>query len=276
MNAASTPSAERAPPRGAAPAWLSALGKLRSEKLRSPRVLLASASPRRRELLDRLGVSFLCVPPDLDDAELTHRAPPLPWAVAMSWFKAARVAWMLAPQRRRERQSAAHASQTGVPQDSQAIILAADTVCDLDGHIIGKPRDRAECAKMLRAFAGRAHRVHTGFCLLDPQGPDRRPCRWIGSDSAIVQLGSLTEAEIRVYANSDAWIGKAGGYNFEERIRAGWPLRCDGDPTTVMGLPLRVLEPTLLAIAGGAPPVVRSAPAGERSSSRASIADGGP
>ena len=213
------------------------------------RLLLASASPRRREMLARFGAAVQCMPADLDDASLHPRgAAPLPWAASMAWFKAARVAWLL----RRDHGSAPDA----------APIVAADTVCDLDGAILGKPADAASCRAMLEGFTGRAHLVHTGVCLLavDARGHPRR--RLIATDSAVVHLGPLSAAAIDAYVASGAWAGKAGGYNFSERVEAGWPLRCEGDPTTVMGLPMRRLAGWLAALdALGGPGVTGRPPA---------------
>jgi predicted house-cleaning NTP pyrophosphatase (Maf/HAM1 superfamily) len=74
--------------------------------------------------------------------------------------------------------------------------------------------------------------------------------RTIVADSARVALGSLADAELESYASGGAWRGKAGGYNFADRVEAGWPLSCDGDPETVMGLPSRILLPLLRGEAG--------------------------
>jgi septum formation protein len=191
------------------------------------------------------------VPPDLDDGDLIGHVTPLRWAMAMAWFKAARIAWLRSRSQGSGVVQKDPARQHPGSGSSITVILAADTVCDLDGRIVGKPRHGRECGEILRAFAGRAHQVHTGFCLLVQDSPQGPPQRWIGADSAVVHLGPLAADEVTRYVNSGAWVGKAGGYSFEERLEAGWPLRCDGDPSTVMGLPLTLLGPTLVALAGG-------------------------
>lgn len=112
-------------------------------------------------------------------------------------------------------------------------ILAADTVCEIDGRVLGKPKDAVDAARMIRSLADREHRTITAICLLDPSGPRR--LLWV--ESARVRLGPLSGAEIDAYATSGGWRGKAGGYSFDERLAAGWPIRCEGDPEVVLGLP---------------------------------------
>lgn len=208
---------------------------------RPARLILGSASPRRSAMLRELGIDAAPCAPELDDGALRGDGrPPRQWAMAMAWFKAAQVARSLLRQR--------PASEGDAPP---LLLLAADTICDLDGRIVGKPRDEQECAAVLEAFARRSHLVHTGFCLLTLGGGSATGRRWIGADSAEVQLGDLNRAEIDRYVHTGMWKDKAGGYSFTERLEAGWPLRCIGDPATVMGLPLRRLGPRLRAMVAG-------------------------
>lgn len=116
-----------------------------------------------------------------------------------------------------------------------SIVLAGDTVCVLDGRIFGQPADDADARGMIRAFAGRDHDVLTGVCLLRGSERDRA----MFHDAARVRLGMLSDDVIAAYVASGDWRGKAGGYNLEERAAAGWPLTVDGDPDTVVGLPVR-------------------------------------
>lgn len=189
-----------------------------------PRLILASASPRRRELLLAEGFAPEILESDLDDGRLRPGAvDPIDFVAASAWFKARRVL-----DRHRPR---------------GAILLAADTVC-LDGQrILGKPADAPEAAAMLRRLRGAIHTTATGVCLIDPEGRRR-----LFTDAAQVSLGPIRDEEIEAYVATGAWRGKAGGYNLAERIAAGWPIRCDGDPTGVMGLPMRRVAPLLVAI----------------------------
>ena len=90
---------------------------------------------------------------------------------------------------------------------------------------------------MIVAMREATHRTMTGVCLMHVSG--RR--RFIAHDVALVTVGSLPDEVVEGYLASGDWRGKAGGYNLIERQRAGWPISCEGDPTTVMGLPMRML-----------------------------------
>ena len=149
---------------------------------------------------------------------LSPTATPALRVAALAWAKA------VAARDRLEREAGLEPGEA---------ILAADTLCELDGRVLGKPRDATEAAGMIRSLADRAHRTLTAICLLEPLR-DRRML-WV--EAARVELGSLEEAEVERYAASQAWRGKAGGYSLDERRAAGWPIRCEGDPEVVLGLP---------------------------------------
>jgi septum formation protein len=186
-------------------------------------IALASSSPRRTAILSSAGVSFEVVAPGIDDADLpTVGRDPARVTMALAWFKA--------------RQSAA-AVHARWGQSGPRFVVAADTLCEREGAPVGKPRDEDDARAMLREFRGRAHRVHTGLCILDRAGGGRR----ILGDSATVGLGHVADADLDDYVRSGEWAGKSGGYNYADRVRAGWPLSCDGDPETVMGLPSRLV-----------------------------------
>lgn len=129
--------------------------------------------------------------------------------------------------------------------------LGADTACVLRAGsaftTIGTPRDVGEAGAMLRAMlprAGEAPRVHdvlTGAALVRVR--DLR--RVVFVDVARVRMGGVDEAALEAYLASGQWAGKAGAYNLADRQAAGWPLSVEGDPATVMGLPMRRLVPLL-------------------------------
>ena len=135
------------------------------------------------------------------------------------------------------------ASQVTSELDDALALIAADTVCDVDGEILGKPGDRQDTERMLRLMFGRKHITRTGVCIWTGDG------RMLFEDSTIVSMGTPVDSELRDYLDSGAWKGKAGGYNLSERIDAGWPIEFEGDPTTVMGLPMRRLLPLLEELA---------------------------
>lgn len=191
---------------------------------------LASASPRRRRLLDEAGFAHIAEPPPLDDATLDPGdARPDHWVAALAYLKAR------ASERRLARQGR-----------GPFVVLGADTVVVKAGEIIGQPRDRADAERILRALSDGEHDVLTGVAILPPeQGDPLGPRRDIFVDSARVRVGSLTDDMISSYLNRGGWSGKAGAYNLAERLADGWPISYTGDPGAIMGLPMRRLAPRL-------------------------------
>jgi septum formation protein len=191
---------------------------------RTSTLVLASGSPRRLELLHAAGFAPEVEAADIDDSSLVlGDVGAAMTATSLAYFKARRVA----SQRRR---------RCAEP----AWILAADTVCERDGDILGKPVDERHAREMIGSLAARRHGVLTGWCLLSPEGSVR-----LGLARAEVDLGVLPTDDFERFLSEGRWQGKAGGYNFADRVEAGWPLSCDGDPETVMGLPSRILLPLL-------------------------------
>ena len=164
-------------------------------------------------------------PSDLDDADLTKGSvQPELWVMALAYFKARRVSDLLN-------------SEPGAQSVRTRIILGADTLCVCEGEIFGQPHDANEAMRMIRRMCNRVHRTMTGVCLLAfPTGR-----RFLTVDQARIRVGDVSERRIEEYITSCQWRGKAGGYNLSERIEAGWPISCEGDPATVMGLPMRKL-----------------------------------
>lgn len=189
-----------------------------------PRLLLASRSPRRRSLLEEAGVAFEVVSSGIDDADLAPgAAAPEHWVASLALLKA----------------EAARRALGG--QAGSAIILGADTVVNSRGEIVGQPRDRADAERILRRLSGNAHRVLSGAALVE--GATGRRLTLV--DAAQVRVGRIEEAALLAYLDSGEWSGKAGAYNLSERLAAGWPIAYDGDPSTIMGLPMRRLLPIL-------------------------------
>lgn len=172
-------------------------------------LVLASGSPRRRELLEGLGLEFTVRPSDIDET-------PLPGEAADSLV------------RRLAEEKAAHEVHRG------EAVLAADTVVVLDERILGKPEDRDDARRMLDALQGRQHVVHTGIALA--LGPDAAQ-RSSAVVTTEVQLAPMTDAEIDWYVRTGEPDDKAGSYAiqgqgglFVEGIR--------GNYSNVVGLPL--------------------------------------
>jgi len=174
----------------------------------APPLILASASPRRRELLAQVGIT----PDQIDPAEIDEAAGkdelPGPLARRLAEEKAASVA-------------ARHA---------QAFVLGADTVVGVGRRIVGKPADAAEARRFLELLSGRRHRVFGGICAIAPDG--RRTVRLINT---MVRFKRLTSAEIDAYLATGEWQGKAGAYAIQGHAAAFIPA-INGSYSNVVGL----------------------------------------
>jgi septum formation protein len=200
----------------------------RSLSERLPRLVLASQSPRRRQLLNESGLAHEAVHPGVDDGILaTGDVPAGQWVAALAYFKAAAGADAVDAEARAAREGG-------------LLVLGADTVCVHGSELLGQPRDAEDAAQMLRKMEDASHDVVTGVALLwVSTAGDRR--RELLVDRARVRVGPLGPARIDEYVATGEWSGKAGAYNLSERMAAGWPIEYDGDPTTIMGLPMRAL-----------------------------------
>lgn len=179
-----------------------------------PSLLLASTSPRRRELLTAAGIPFaLCEPgPEYErggDHDHGETGDPAALAVARAARKATG-ATVLAP---------------------DVLVLGVDTVVDLDGVELGKARDAVEARDLLLRLCGRAHRVHTAHCLV--RGRDGRAFAELAS--ATVHCGAPPLAELDAYVASGQWRGKAGAYGIQDDAQ-GFLRVTAGSFDTVMGL----------------------------------------
>jgi len=172
------------------------------------RLILGSASPRRRDLLARLGVTPDAVrPPEIDETPGKTELP-RPYCARMAREKA-----------------------QAVPASAEELVLCADTTVALGRRILGKPADIAEAEGFLGLLSGRRHRVITAVAL-------RRGERlWQRDVVTMVRMKSLSEAEIRAYLASGDWQGKAGGYGIQGLAEAFIPW-ISGSFSGVMGLPL--------------------------------------
>jgi septum formation protein len=176
----------------------------------STRILLASASPRRRELLVQLGLAFEVAAPDVDETPLPGEAPQ-PYVGRLAMVKAAAVA-----------------------AEPGTLVIAADTTVEIDGEILAKPQDDADARAMLRRLSGRTHQVHTGVAL---RLGDRTVSEVVTS---FVTFTVLTEAQIGWYVATGEPMDKAGAYAVQG---AGgvFVARVDGSVSNVIGLPLHTV-----------------------------------
>lgn len=198
----------------------------------TPPLILASQSPRRAQLLREAGIAFEQRSPPYADPD----QPP----EHLRGHEAEEYAASLAKQK---------AKSLAEVLSGPALVLAADTICvDAEGNLVGKPIDRADAQQMLSLFINSTHGVITGVAMMNViQQSDNLAVSLDHSfaDTATVCFGALTDEQLDDYLSNGDWQGKAGGYNLFDRQAAGWPITVQGDPSTVVGLPMQRLTPLL-------------------------------
>jgi len=177
-------------------------------------LVLASASPRRRELLLAAGFEVEVVPADVDERRLDHEAPAA-YVRRLAVAKAAAVAARLS--------------------DGSRVILGADTVVVVDGDVLGKPRHEPEASQMLRRLSGRTHRVLTGVALVCGEESLE------AVESSEVTLVRLDEAAVAWYVATGEPMDKAGGYGIQG-YASRFVDRIHGSYTNVVGLPVSLVD----------------------------------
>jgi len=181
-------------------------------------LVLASASPRRQELLRNAGIPFVAQPTDIPEVLQAGEAPRA-FAERMAREKA------LAVFRRR-------------PDD---LVLGADTIVVVGPVILGKPRDDADAVRMLRVLSGRTHQVITGVCLVGPQDRQTRAgFEDVRSETTFVTMDALSSDDIRSYISTGEPMDKAGAYAIQGRA-SRWVSRIEGDYFNVVGLPVSLV-----------------------------------
>lgn len=177
--------------------------------MRNPQpIVLASASPRRQELLRNAGINFVVRPADIPEVPLPGEAP-----------------LMFAERMAREKAVAA------MSISNDHIILAADTVVAVGDQILGKPENAEDAARMLRTLSGKTHSVITGVCL---SGNDFEDIR---SETTAVHFSIMNEDEIREYVRTGEPMDKAGAYAIQG-MASRWISKIEGDYYNVVGLPV--------------------------------------
>lgn len=182
-----------------------------------PILILASASPRRRLLLERAGYAFEVDPSGIDEGDPRPSEGMGDYVARLAWAKARDVA-----RRRRD-----------------GLVLAADTSCEVDGQVLNKPADRADAERMIRAQEGRDVEVWTGLCL-HRAGADE----WVGaSELSVCRFRPLGDDERIAYLDSGKWEGKAGAYGLQDDD----PIvtLASGSWSNVVGLPMERLADLL-------------------------------
>lgn len=179
-----------------------------------PNLILASRSPRRRELLARAGYQFEVLPAmETSECHRPGGEDPAQFVARLAYQKAADVAGRV----------------------SAGLILGCDTVAECDGRILGKPADQDHARRMLQTLRGRKHRVFTGLCLWKKPGQKHK----VRVDVTTLRMDRLTDEQLDEYLAGGGWKGKAGGFGYQDRI--GWVHIVEGSESNVVGLPLELL-----------------------------------
>jgi septum formation protein len=193
-----------------------------------PMLVLASASPRRQELLRAAGISFTVQPADVDETPQAGESPP-DYAERLAKEKAMAV-WRTRP---------------------QDVVLGADTVVVAGIELLGKPTDAVDAIRMLCLLSGREHQVITGVCMvravagrgtnsLPARAADGGPRIQVGHETTLVAMHAISDEEIRDYVASGEPMDKAGAYAIQG-MASRWIPRIVGDYGNVVGLPVALV-----------------------------------
>jgi septum formation protein len=178
-------------------------------------IVLASASPRRKELLALLTKNFRVAVSDVDESGLTAAAP-AQLAQVLAQAKCAAVA----------------------QQHPDSVVIGCDTVVDVDGQVLGKPKNRADAQRMLTLLSGRSHLVHTGVSVQSPHGE-----RTFAVTST-VHFSAIDPQELEAYLNTDEPYDKAGAYGIQG-YAARFVTGIEGCYFNIVGLPVSALYQVL-------------------------------
>lgn len=186
-----------------------------------PEIILASGSPRRRELLAEGGYAFrVAIPSAEAECGMCSGESPPELVARLAYQKAADVR----------------------ARGERGLIVACDTVAECAGHILGKPRDEEHAREFLELLGGREHRVYSGLCVWPaPEGEPR-----LEVDRTVLKMRRLSPAEIEEYLASGLWEGKAGAFGYQDRL--GWLEIIEGSESNVVGLPMERLARMLAEI----------------------------
>lgn len=179
-------------------------------------IILASGSPRRRDLLNQIGVQYRVCVSECDES--SEESDP-----------AALVALLA------ERKAAAVAKKAACP----SVIIGSDTVVALENTILGKPQNAERASQMLHRISGKQHKVYTGVCVIIKEKDGTKRTR-VFSEEATVHIAELTDLQIEEYIKTGEPFDKAGAYACQGNF-ATYVKRIEGDYNTIVGLPLAAL-----------------------------------
>ena len=190
------------------------------QKLSQYNIILASSSPRRKQLLSSIGIEFEIIPPNIDEKKMHLDIPAQNYCQSLSVAKAINVY-----------------QATLKPQNIPQIIISADTIVVLENKIINKPKDNNEAIFFLKILSNKKHQVFTGVCVLNCNN-GKLICNYRKTD---VYFRKLFEQEIIDYVNTGNSLDKAGGYGIQDDYGCFFVKKIDGCYNNVVGIPLELL-----------------------------------
>ncbi|MES1213213.1 MAG: Maf family protein [Singulisphaera sp.] len=185
------------------------------------KVILASSSPRRRQLLSETGLAFEVVAPsEAAECGVCSGETPPELVARLAYQKAADV----------------------IPRVEAAVVIACDTVCECQGQVLGKPRNEDHARRMLEMLSNRRHRVYSGLCVWRVPGGEPE----VRVEETTLRMDALSEAQIEEILASGLWEGKAGAFGYQDGL--DWVHIERGSASNVVGLPLELLAQMLSAL----------------------------
>ena len=184
-------------------------------------LILASSSPRRRQLLTEARYDFTVVPPN-ESAEcgICSKETPPELVARLAFQKAQDVAMRV----------------------DRGIVIGCDTVAECEGQILGKPANREHARQMLSLLRGREHRVYSGLCLWPRPGSERH----VQVDVTKLVMDAISDQELEHYLDTGQWEGKAGAFGYQDGL--DWVHVIEGSESNVVGLPMELLVSMLASI----------------------------
>lgn len=184
------------------------------------KLILASSSPRRLQMLNNMGFKpDAVIPADIDETPFKNEKPDL-YSARMAKEKAEKIA----------------ASNEG----KGAFVLGADSIACVGMRILGKPEDANDAFKMVRLLCGRKHRVYSSIALVTPEGKTK-----VKTVLTYVKMKNATDEEIRQYVATNNWVGRSGSYGLQEDM-GGFVITINGSYSNVIGLPMYETKNMLL------------------------------
>eukprot|EP00591_Stephanopyxis_turris_P009957 CAMPEP_0195507440 /NCGR_PEP_ID=MMETSP0794_2-20130614/894_1 /TAXON_ID=515487 /ORGANISM="Stephanopyxis turris, Strain CCMP 815" /LENGTH=268 /DNA_ID=CAMNT_0040634123 /DNA_START=158 /DNA_END=964 /DNA_ORIENTATION=+ len=230
-----------------------------TEANRPTRLILASQSPRRSEILDMMGLQnqYLAVPSPLDESALQREladVPPVEYTELLARHKAQALGLALLDKNEEIQRKISHEEQKkGISNGEQylkgncdVLVVGSDTIVDLDGSILEKPQDQSEAMDMLGRLSGRWHKVHTGVAIYSSSNNFEEPA-YAFTETADVRFANLSSCDIAAYVATGEPMDKAGSYGIQG-VGGQLVKSIKGDFFAVMGLPMHRFSRELTAV----------------------------